>query len=326
MRSSLAAVQAVRERAEAALAGAPAGRPGPADRRNREALDRTWLLTRALHEARHPDPSFEWLGATLAAPLLAAPLTGLDRLTGGLVGDGPYLASIARAARAKSLFALAGHGAWLELGPQWPEWDLAAPVFHPVGMSSLMPLVRQAAERGVPAIGLAMGALAEPPAGRRWEVFPKTRDELSELVAAAGRPFILTGVTDPRDALAAAEAGVEAVAVTSEWNGGFDAAPPIPYVLPEVLDAVAGAVVVLAGGGVTSGVDVLRYLALGADAVLLGRTLLQAVVGGGHEGAELYLEEYRAQLIAAMIQTGCEDLGQITYDCIFEPTFLEGSS
>jgi isopentenyl diphosphate isomerase/L-lactate dehydrogenase-like FMN-dependent dehydrogenase len=326
VRSSVPAVQAVRERAEAAIAGTPVGVPGPADGRTRDALDRTWLLTRGLHEARKPDTSFEWLGATLTAPLLAAPLSGLDQLSGGIVGDGEYFDTVARAIRAKGGFALAGHGAWLELGPQWPEWDVAAPVFHPVNMDILMPLVRQAAERGVPAIGLAMDALAEPVATRRWEVSPKSRDELSELVAAAGRPFILTGVTDPRDALIAAEAGVEAVAVTNEWRGGFDAAPPVPYVLPEVLDAVAGAVLVLAGGGIASGADLLRYLALGADAVLLRRTLLRAAIGGGREGVELYLDEYRAQLIAGMVQTGCEDLGQITYDCIFEPTFLEGST
>jgi isopentenyl diphosphate isomerase/L-lactate dehydrogenase-like FMN-dependent dehydrogenase len=74
---------------------------------------------------------------------------------------------------------------------------------------------------------------------------------------------------------------------------------------------------VLVDGGVRSGVDVLKMLALGADAVLVGRPLAIAAVGGGAEGARLQLEEYAKQLHVAMMLTGCASLADVTDAVLF---------
>jgi 4-hydroxymandelate oxidase len=90
-------------------------------------------------------------------------------------------------------------------------------------------------------------------------------------------------------------------------HGGrvLDATPGTAEVLPEIAAAVGPGLLVLADGGVRSGGDVLKMLALGADAVLVGRPVAIGAFGGGAEGVRLVLDQLRAELEVAMILTGC---------------------
>jgi isopentenyl diphosphate isomerase/L-lactate dehydrogenase-like FMN-dependent dehydrogenase len=75
--------------------------------------------------------------------------------------------------------------------------------------------------------------------------------------------------------------------------------------LPQIAGAVRGRLALLADGGIRSGVDILKMLALGAEAVFIGRPYAVAAIGGGAAGVELYTGQYRSQLEQAMIMTGC---------------------
>jgi len=83
-------------------------------------------------------------------------------------------------------------------------------------------------------------------------------------------------------------------------------------VLPEIAAAVKGRIRVLADGGVRGGADVLKMLALGAEAVLVGRPMATAAVGGGREGVAFLLERYAEELRTAMMYTGCGSLAEIS--------------
>ena len=230
------------------------------------ALDDLPLLPRVVHGAEEADPRWSGLGLALPGPL------------------------------------------WAESPSDWPgriatrPEDAAGAVLlvPPLRMKLLMPLMREAREAGAVAAGIDFSRLAEDPGTR-----PRTREELGELKAAAGLPFVVAGVLDPRDAELAAEAGADAILACSRlsnWLGG----PPLARLVADILDII-GESTLLVRGGLRNGSDVMRYLALGADAVVVPEAL----------NPRHLLEE----LTRVMRVTGCRSLDDVNYDLIFEPTF-----
>ena len=151
-------------------------------------------------------------------------------------------------------------------------------------------------------------------------VGPKTIEELKELKSHLTVPFILKGIMNVGSALAAIEAGADAIVVSNHGGRVMDYMPGTADVLPEIASAVAGRVKVLADGGIREGVDVLKMLALGADAVMIGRPVCIAAFGAGQEGVEFYLKQKREEFKKAMILTGCSRLGQIDPSVIVRET------
>ena len=114
-----------------------------------------------------------------------------------------------------------------------------------------------------------------------------------------------------KSALAAIEAGADAIVVSNHGGRVLDTMPGTAEVLPEVANAVAGRVKILVDGGIREGIDILKMLALGADAVMIGRPICIAAFGGAQEGVEFYLDQKRSELKKAMILTGCPSINHI---------------
>ena len=121
-------------------------------------------------------------------------------------------------------------------------------------------------------------------------------------------PIILKGVLDAEDALDARRCGVEGVVVSNHGGRQLDGAPSGIAALPAVVDAVGGDLTVLMDGGVRSGLDVLKALALGAKACLIGRAWAYALGAGGETGVAHMLGIIRQELRMAMSLTGCTDV------------------
>lgn len=253
------------------------------------ALDGYQLLPRVLHDVVDVDIHTELLGRRLSGPVVpvvrsALPLPGREApLT--LVDAEALLAQPERIAPAQSVALL-----------------------PPVGMGELMARVRKLVARDVAGFALDLTLLARtPPYGEGgWR--PRHRDDLAELRAAAGRPLWLYGVCSAADAEVATEAALEGVVVhggLAEHLGG----PAAIEVLPEVIDAAAGMIGIYAGGALRSGVDVFRYLAVGAEAVLVE--------------SDRALAGLEAELRYAMRLTGCASLADIGYEALFAPLFGE---
>jgi isopentenyl diphosphate isomerase/L-lactate dehydrogenase-like FMN-dependent dehydrogenase len=106
------------------------------------------------------------------------------------------------------------------------------------------------------------------------------------------------------------EAGIDGIVVSNHGGRVLDHTPGTAEVLPRIAASVKGRVAIIADGGVRTGVDMLKMLALGADCVMIGRPYIVAAVGGGAEGVRAYTAMYRDQLEQAMIMTGCPDVAQ----------------
>lgn len=153
-----------------------------------------------------------------------------------------------------------------------------------------------------------------PPSGS------KTVAELSEIAQLAGIPFIVKGIMTVRGALKAEEAGAAAIIVSNHGGRVLDQCPATAEVLPDIVDALKGSnVKVMVDGGIRSGTDVFKALAMGTDAVLIARPFVSAVYGGAEEGVKAYIEKIGAELKDTMSMCGAKDLSSITRDMIRLP-------
>jgi isopentenyl diphosphate isomerase/L-lactate dehydrogenase-like FMN-dependent dehydrogenase len=169
-------------------------------------------------------------------------------------------------------------------------------------------------ELGVPSAEMALGsdgaitieevfALMDP--ALSWS-------DLEELAAECRVPVLVKGVQTGEDAGLAVEHGAAGVVVSNHGGRQLDRCLATADVLPEAVDAVAGRVPVLVDGGIRRGVDVAIALALGADAVLVGRPALWGLAVGGEAGARRVLELLREELELTLALCGCASPGELT--------------
>ena len=129
-------------------------------------------------------------------------------------------------------------------------------------------------------------------------------------------PLIIKGILDVEDAKAAAALGADGIVVSNHGGRQLDGVPSSTRALPPIVDAVGGKLTVLADGGVRSGLDVVRMLALGAQGVLLGRAWVYALAGGGQAGVSHMLALVEAEMRVAMALTGRTKISDIDRTCL----------
>jgi 4-hydroxymandelate oxidase len=141
-------------------------------------------------------------------------------------------------------------------------------------------------------------------------------DKLAEAAGRTGLPWIAKGILTAPAAMAALAAGASAILVSNHGGRQVDPAPASLGALPEVVAAVAGRVPVLLDSGVRSGADAFLALALGADAVVIGRLAAYGLAAGGEAGVRRVLELLTEELRTLMVLAGIPDLKSITPDVL----------
>lgn len=124
-------------------------------------------------------------------------------------------------------------------------------------------------------------------------------------------PLVIKGILDPEDAREASANGADAIVVSNHGGRQLDGVLSTARALPEIADSIASKMPVLADGGVRSGLDVIRMLALGADFVLLGRAWAYALAAAGGAGVAHVLELVEAEMRVAMALTGCTRISEV---------------
>lgn len=138
-----------------------------------------------------------------------------------------------------------------------------------------------------------------------------TWDDLAQMVEDWSGPFAIKGVLRPEEAARAADLGVRAVIVSNHGGRQLDHVPATLDVLPEIVAAVDGRAEVILDGGVRRGTDVVKALALGARACMIGRPFLYGLGAGGELGVARALELLRAEIRRAMMLVGCRSVREL---------------
>lgn len=284
---------------------------------NYEALDNVKVNMRVIHDAKDPDTSIELFGKKLRIPVMAAPVSGTTLNMGGKFNEREYISWVINGCLEVGIYPIVGDTAIDTFLPTNLEelkkvGGEGIAIIKPWENKNIISKIKMAEEAGVFAVGVdidAAGLITLALYGK--PVGPKTVEEIRELVESTNLPFILKGVMTVEDAMLAVETGASAIVVSNHGGRVLDHTPGVAEVLPEIAKAVKGKITILADGGVRTGVDVLKMIALGADAVLIGRPFVTASFGGGIDGVKTYVDKIANELKSAMILTGCKSIEDI---------------
>ena len=288
-------------------------------------LARVKVVLDTLYEDKGQNTECEFFGVKFSMPVFVAPIGGMVLNYGSDISEGDHSMRVLQGARA------AGSVNWTGDSPEaafrahlanvkaMGGWGV--PTIKPWGMTAAVEHVESAKATGAMAIAMDVDAAGLANIKVRGEsVYPKSLDDLKKLVDTAGdTPFIVKGVMSVRGALKCLEAGCYGIVVSNHGGRVLDHCQSTVSVLPEIVKAVGGKMKIFVDGGVRSGVDVFKMLAMGADAVLIGRPAVVAAFGGGAEGVEVYLKKIQSELAATMLMTGAATLKDITPDMVKVP-------
>lgn len=294
--------------------------------RNYEAWQKIRINMNTIAENKEPDTTFRFFGKDLRIPVMAGPVGAVKLHYGDKYNDVQYNDILVPAAANAGIIAFTGDGT----DPNVVKAATAAikanhgtgvPTIKPWDIDTLQEKFRMVEESGSFAVAMDIDAAGlpflqglTPPAGS------KTALELHEVIEKAGKPFIIKGVMTVKGALAAAKAGASAIIVSNHGGRVQDQTPSTAEVLEEIADAVEGRMMILVDGGIRTGVDVFKALALGADGVLIARPYVTAVYGGGEEGVKALTDKLAGELASTMKMCGVSSLEEITKDCLFKPS------
>ena len=275
-----------------------------------------------LTENKAVDTSLELFGKTFKYPFFAGPVGAVNLHYGDKYNDMAYNNILVSACADAGIAAFTGDGT----NPEVMKAATAAikakggagiPTVKPWNADTVhekMELVKDAGAfavaMDVDAAGLPFLKNMTPPAGS------KSVEELKAIIEDAGLPFIVKGVMTVKGALKAKEAGAAAIVVSNHGGRVLDQCPATAEVLSQIADAVGDSVKILVDGGIRSGADVFKALAMGADGVLIARPFVTAVYGGAEEGVQAYVDKIGAELADTMAMCGAYSLDEITKDMV----------
>ena len=149
----------------------------------------------------------------------------------------------------------------------------------------------------------------------------KTIDQLKKLIDYSKVPFIIKGVMSVEDAENAVQAGASAIVVSNHGGRITENHPSSISVLQEIAHKIKGRIKIIFDGGIRSGEDIFKALALGADYVMVGRPFSIAVMGGNKTGIKILVKQYKEQLKKIMLLTGSSNIEAINEDMVIIPDF-----
>lgn len=289
-------------------------------------LRRVRLKMRAINGVgppdKKPDTSTVLFGHKISLPAMAAPMAGVGFNFGHKIAEADFFEAIVGGCVDAGTLGAIGDGssdpkdevqARFEIIGRYRGRAIAG--IKPRQQASFLEIVKMAEAQNTAMITIDIDSagrygLARDP---KTAVSTKTVAELRQLVRSTKIPFLIKGIMCPEDAVLAAEAGAAGIVVSNHGGRVLDGTPGTAAVLPAIAKKVGGKMTILVDGCVSYGVDVLRYLALGANGVLVGRHLVRAAFGGGRNGVQLFMENMRKELEAAMVMVGAANIRAINH-------------
>lgn len=268
------------------------------------------------------DTKLSLFGKEFKYPFFAGPVGAVNLHYGEKYNDLTYNNVLLSACASAGIAAFTGDGANPDVMRGATEAikqasGMGIPTVKPWNLNTIHEKIDLVHESGAFAVAMDIDAAGlpflknmTPPAGS------KSVEELKSIVEKAKIPFIVKGIMTAKGALKAVEAGAAAIVVSNHGGRVLDQCPATAEVLEEIVQAVNGSVKVFVDGGIRSGVDVFKALALGADGVLICRPFVTAVYGGAQEGVETYIKKIAGELEDTMAMCGAYNLKEITRDMV----------
>lgn len=304
--------------------------PGPGSKgigdtaiRNYDKWKDIRLQMDTIAENKTVDTRLELFGKTFQYPFFAGPVGAVQLHYGDCQTDVTYNDILVSACAEYGIAAFTGDGVdsnvMVAATKAIQKTDgIGIPTVKPWNLDTIkekMNLVHTskafAVAMDIDAAGLPFLKNLDPPAGS------KTVEELRQIIKLAGTPFIVKGIMTVKGALKAKEAGADAIIVSNHGGRVLDQCPATAEVLEAIANAVGDSMKILVDGGIRSGADVFKALALGADGVVIARPFVTAVYGGEKEGVRSYIEKIGSELEDTMKMCGVSSLNEINRDCVF---------
>ena len=304
--------------------------PGPGSKgigdtaiRNYDKWKEIRLQMDTIAENKPVDTSLELFDKTFQYPFFAGPVGAVQLHYGDCQTDVTYNDILVSACAEYGIAAFTGDGVdsnvMVAATKAIQKTDgIGIPTVKPWNLDTIkekMNLVHAskafAVAMDIDAAGLPFLKNLDPPAGS------KTVEELRQIIKLAGTPFIVKGIMTVKGALKAKEAGADAIIVSNHGGRVLDQCPATAEVLETIANAVGDSMKILVDGGIRSGADVFKALALGADGVVIARPFVTAVYGGEKEGVRSYIEKIGSELEDTMKMCGVSSLNEINRDCVF---------
>ena len=278
-----------------------------------------------LCEKKATDTKFELFGKTFDYPIFAGPVGAVNLHYGDKYNDMEYNDILVNGCAKAGIAAFTGDGT----NPDVVKAAAAAiakvdglgiPTIKPWNKETIDEKIALVKESGAFAIAMDIDAAGlpflknmNPPAGA------KSVKEMKEIISSAGVPFIVKGIMTVEGAKKALEAGAAGIVVSNHGGRVLNQCPATAEVLKEIADVVKGRMKILVDGGIRSGVDVFKALAMGADAVIIARPYVTSVYGGAEEGVKLYTDKIGAELADTMAMCGAGSLEEINSSMVRIP-------
>ena len=282
---------------------------GSSFKRNEEALNEIRLRTRLIHGINEVDTTTNVLGVHINTPILVAPIAGSSvsypEVIQGCNNVGT-VCLIGYPQPKKTMQSVA------EITDKKIVW-----IIKPLSdLEELKSIFNAAEDAGCQAIGMDLDSAAglqQYTHSSTWLLSWsfKPVEELQEIRSWTSLPFVIKGVLSVEDAELCVEAGVDAIILSNHGGHALDYTLSGIDVLPEIVDAVGKKMDVLMDGGIRHGTDVLKALALGAKAVLVGRPTIWGYNAGGAGGVVRLFELLTTELVRAMKLTGVSDVKDV---------------
>lgn len=293
---------------------------GRAFMRNVELLSKVALVMDTIVSNEEVDTSTDFFQANVSMPVYAAPISGILQNYGAELDDLTYTEQLVKGCLDVNTLAFTGDGMHDHM---FLEPLKVLQKYGSKGIATIKPWVgehmkwRIDAAEAANLVAIASDIDASGLTNLRKSKTPvefKSVEALKELRAMTSKPLILKGILSVEGAKKALEAGADAIIVSNHGGRVLDDSISAYDVLRDIKEAVQDKMKILVDGGIRSGADVFKCLALGADGVLIGRPISHAVIGGGSEGVRIYLEKIQLELKEAMAMCGCKKLSDITID------------
>lgn len=275
------------------------------------------IIMQTMSGVNEPDTSVSLWGMELAMPVMVAPIGGVSFNMTEEMTEEEYCEAVCVGANKAGVMAWTGDSGVagiFEAGLAQLEATAGRmiPTIKPRENAEIVKRANQAIAMGAKVLACDMDSAVLINMRRFGQpVETKSVDQWRELIRDISVPFILKGIMTGQEAVLAINMGAAGVVVSNHGGRILDGMASTASVLEEIVDAVDGKIPVIVDGGIRTGEDVFKAVALGADAVLIGRPAAVAAVGGGADGVTTYIGQLHREFADAMMMTGCDTVKDI---------------